>query len=78
MKLALNNDCPHCTTIFRWYREFQKSNFTLEDAEREGRARTSVTEENIPAVRKMLDEDWRGTYQQIEEPSCSSNSFDSA
>ena len=64
---ALNNDCPHRTTIFRWYREFQRGNFTLEDATREGMPRTSVAEENITAVRKMLDEDRRVTYQQIEE-----------
>ncbi|KAF2884802.1 hypothetical protein ILUMI_21373 [Ignelater luminosus] len=56
MTRALNNDCPHRTTIFRWFREFQRGNFTLEDAEREGKPRTSVTEENITAVRKMLDE----------------------
>ncbi|CAH2000755.1 unnamed protein product [Acanthoscelides obtectus] len=56
MTLALKNDCPYLTTIFRWYREFQRGNFTLEDAEREGRPRTSVTEENITAVRTMLVE----------------------
>ncbi|CAH1997335.1 unnamed protein product [Acanthoscelides obtectus] len=28
---ALNNDCPHSTTIFRWNRGFQSGNFTLED-----------------------------------------------
>ncbi|CAH2007742.1 unnamed protein product [Acanthoscelides obtectus] len=46
MTLGLKNDCLHGTTIFRWYRESQRSNFTLEDAERKGRPRTSVTEEN--------------------------------
>ncbi|CAH2011305.1 unnamed protein product [Acanthoscelides obtectus] len=50
MMLALKNDCPHRTTIFRWYKEFQRGNFTLEDAEREGRPQTSVTEENITAI----------------------------
>lgn len=67
IKLVLDSDCPHRTTIFRWYREFERGNFNLEDAEREGRPRTSVTEENISAVRKMLDEDRRVTYRQIEE-----------
>ncbi|CAH1997875.1 unnamed protein product [Acanthoscelides obtectus] len=38
MTLALKN---HRRTIFRWYREFQGGNFTLDDAaEREGRPRT--------------------------------------
>lgn len=67
MTLALDDDCPHRTTIFRWYREFQRGNFTLEDSERPGRPRTSVTEENVTAVRKMLDENRRVTYQQIED-----------
>ncbi|CAH1984861.1 unnamed protein product [Acanthoscelides obtectus] len=67
MTLALKNDCPHRTTIFRLYREFQRHNFTLEVAETEGRPQTSVTEENITAVRKMLDEGRRMTNQQIEE-----------
>ncbi|KAF2900210.1 hypothetical protein ILUMI_05976 [Ignelater luminosus] len=34
MTPALNNDCPHRTTIFRWYREFQRGNFTLEEDRR--------------------------------------------
>jgi HTH domain in Mos1 transposase len=37
MTIALGDVCPHRTTIFRWYREFQRGNFTLEDAERPGR-----------------------------------------
>lgn len=67
MTLALGDDCPHRTTIFRRYREFKRGNFSLEDAERTGRPPTSVTEENITAVRKMLDKDRRVTYHQIEE-----------
>ncbi|CAH1983890.1 unnamed protein product [Acanthoscelides obtectus] len=35
MTLALKNDCPHRTTIIRWYRKFQRGNFTLDDAKRE-------------------------------------------
>lgn len=63
MTLALNNDCPHCTTIFRWV---ESDNFTLEDTERKERPRMSVTEANY-CCEKMLDEDWRDTYKQIEE-----------
>ncbi|CAH2011188.1 unnamed protein product [Acanthoscelides obtectus] len=37
MTLGLKDECPHRKTIFRWYREFQRGNFTLEDAERKGR-----------------------------------------
>ncbi|KAF2888948.1 hypothetical protein ILUMI_17225 [Ignelater luminosus] len=59
------------------HREFQRGNFTLEDAEREGKLQTSVAEGNITAVKKMLGEDipaGRGDFT----PSCTSNSFDSA
>lgn len=49
------------------HREFQRSNFSLENAEREGRFRTSITVENITALRKMLDGCRRITYQQIED-----------
>ncbi|CAH1995149.1 unnamed protein product [Acanthoscelides obtectus] len=44
MTLALKDDGPHRMTIFRWYREFQRGNFTVEDAERKGRSRTYRTE----------------------------------
>jgi hypothetical protein len=32
MDPVLGNNCPRSTTIFRWYREFQRRNFSLEDA----------------------------------------------
>ncbi|GLH05037.1 Mariner Mos1 transposase [Gryllus bimaculatus] len=67
MTFALGDVFPHRTKIFRRYREFRRRNFSLEDAERAGRPRTSATEENIAAVRKMLDEDRRVTYEQIED-----------
>lgn len=27
MTLALDDECPHHTTIFKWYKEFQRGNF---------------------------------------------------
>lgn len=42
--------------IFMWYREFNK-NFSLKDDERTGIPLTSVTEEYVTDVTKMLDED---------------------
>ncbi|GLG99328.1 Mariner Mos1 transposase [Gryllus bimaculatus] len=64
--LALGDVFSHHTTIFRWFRDFQRGNFSLEDAQRAGRPRTSVMKKNIAAVRKMLDEDRRVTYKRIE------------
>ncbi|GFU47771.1 hypothetical protein NPIL_287221, partial [Nephila pilipes] len=53
--LALGDNCSHRMTAVRWYREFQRETVTLEDAEKAGMLRTSVTEENATAVRKILD-----------------------
>lgn len=64
---VLGEDCPHRTTIFRWYREFGRGNFELEDAPRSGRPASSVSQENIVAVRKLLEADRGVTYRQIEE-----------
>jgi hypothetical protein len=65
MAPVLGDDCPHCTTIFRWYQEFQRQNFSLEDAPKSGCPASSVTE-NIAAIRKMLQSDRHVTYRQIE------------
>ncbi|CAH1408195.1 unnamed protein product [Nezara viridula] len=62
---VLGEDCPHRSTISRWYREFKRGNFQLEDAPRSGRPASAVTEENINAVRKLLEEDGGVTYRQI-------------
>lgn len=43
--LALNNGCPQRTTVFRWYRKFKRNNFTLNNAETEGRIRAHVAEQ---------------------------------
>lgn len=63
--LALDDDCLRRTTIFRWYRKFQRGNFSLEDAEKAGRSRMSVTEETVSAVKKMLYENRYIAYHQI-------------
>jgi transposase len=67
MAPALGDDCPHRTTVFRWYPEFQRGNFSLEDDSRSGSPASSVTEENVAAVRKMLESDKHVTHCQIEE-----------
>lgn len=61
--LTLGDHCAYLTTIFRWYKIFQRGNFNLEDAE------GTVNEENITDVRKILDEDRKVLDRQIEENS---------
>jgi histone-lysine N-methyltransferase SETMAR len=67
MAPVLGDDCPHRTTIFRWYREFQRGNFSLEEAPMSGCPASSVTEEHIAAVRKMLESNRHVTYRQKQE-----------
>ncbi|CAF4076146.1 unnamed protein product [Rotaria sp. Silwood2] len=53
-------------TVFNWFREFQRDNFSVQDAPRSGRPSTSVNEQTIDAVRKRIEDDPHSTYQQIE------------
>lgn len=52
------------TTIFNWYRKLEREIFNKENAKR---LRMYGTEEKVINGRKVLDEDKRVTYRQIEE-----------
>ncbi|CAF1613832.1 unnamed protein product, partial [Didymodactylos carnosus] len=49
-----------------WYHEFDRSNFSVEDAARSGRPRTAINEETIDAVRSIIEDDPHSAYEQIE------------
>ena len=53
-------------TVFNWFREFRRNKFSVQHAPRSGRPSTSVTEQTIDAVRKIIEDDPHSTYQQIE------------
>ena len=53
-------------TLFKWFRDFQRDKFSVEDAPRSGRSSTPVTEQTIDAVRKIIEDDPHSTYQQIQ------------
>ena len=57
---------PSLRTIQRWYLNFNRGNFNLEDDERSGRPVSAVTQENIIAVKKLIEKDRRVTYLQIQ------------
>ncbi|CAF3218993.1 unnamed protein product [Rotaria sp. Silwood2] len=63
---AWGEQSPSDHTVFNWFREFQGDNFIVQDAPRSGRPSTSVNEQTIDAVRKIIEDDPRSTYQQIE------------
>ena len=54
------------TTVFNCFHEFQHNKFSVQDALRSGRPSTSVTEQTIDVVRKIIEEDPHSTYQQTE------------
>ena len=63
---AFGDRAPSCATIFNWFAAFKRGRTSLEDEGRNGRPSTAVTEENVDAVEKMVREDLRVTYKDIE------------
>ncbi|CAF3150738.1 unnamed protein product, partial [Rotaria sp. Silwood2] len=63
---AWEKQAPSAHTVFNWFREFQRDNFSVQDAPRSGRPSRSVNEQTIDAVRKIIEDDPHSTYQQIE------------
>ena len=63
---AWEEQAPFHHTVFNWFREFQHNKFSIQDVPRSGRPLTSVTEQTIDAVRKIIEDDPHPTYQQIE------------
>ncbi|CAF4838885.1 unnamed protein product [Rotaria sp. Silwood2] len=49
---AREKQAPSAHTVFNWFREFQRDNFSVQDAPRSGRPSRSVNEQTIDAVRK--------------------------
>ena len=60
------SNAPSDHIVFSWFREFQCNQFSVEDAPRSGRLSTSVTEQAIDTVQKIIEDDPHSMYQQIE------------
>ncbi|CAH1977019.1 unnamed protein product [Acanthoscelides obtectus] len=63
---VFGNQAPHQSTISRWYEEFKRGRVSLSDDSRAGAPKTSVTQENVDAMRKLIIEDRHVTYREIE------------
>ena len=63
---AFVDEAPSKTTIYRWFAEFQRGRVKLSDDPRQGRPKTAVTQENVDAVRKLIEEDRHVTYREIQ------------
>ena len=55
-----------CTFRAHSFREFQHNKFSVQDTPRSGRPSTSLIEQIIDAVRKIIEDDPHSTCQQIE------------
>ncbi len=63
---AWGNQLPSDRAVLNWFHEFQRNNFSVEDAAHPGRPRTSVNEQTIDAVRAIIEDDPHSTYEQID------------
>ncbi|CAH2013252.1 unnamed protein product [Acanthoscelides obtectus] len=63
---VFGNEAPHQSTISRGYGEFKRGRVSLSDDPRVGAPKTTVTLENVDAVRKLTIEDRHVTYREIE------------
>lgn len=66
LRVAFGDDAPSRTTVFEWFAEFRRGRRSLEDEARTGRPVEATTNENIAAVRAMVEEDARLTVVQLE------------
>ena len=76
-KIALTYKDCHARLVQAWgsnapshhthcFHQFQRNKFSVQHAPHSGRPSTSVTEQTIDAVRKIIEDDPHSTYQQIE------------
>ena len=63
---AWEQQAPSDHTVFNCFHEFQCNKISFQDAPRSGRPSTSIADQTIDAVRKIIEDDPHTTYQQIE------------
>ncbi|CAF0977466.1 unnamed protein product [Didymodactylos carnosus] len=62
----MGDQAPSDRTVRNWYHEFDRNNFSVEDAARSGRPRTAINEETIDAVKSIIEDDPHSTYEEME------------
>jgi len=66
MRGCFGDNSPSLRTIQRWYLQFRRGVLTLEDDPRSGRPHEAVTQNNIDAIRKLIEQDRHISYRMIE------------
>jgi hypothetical protein len=69
MRTQYGNNCLLCSKIDEWIDHFKKGRTSVCNEERSGRLSTSMTENNIQAVERMVRENRRITVDDIAEAS---------
>lgn len=65
--MAFSDKGPSKATIYHWFNEFKRGRLSLTDEKRSGRPVTAVTEENVLAVKILIQENRRITYEEIQQ-----------
>lgn len=63
---AFSEQAVSLATIYRWYKEFERERNSVQHQKGAGRPPTAVTDKNIAAVKKIIEEDNKATYAVIE------------
>lgn len=63
---AFEGEAPSKTTIYNWFSEFKRERSSLGHASGAGRPKSAITQQNIDAVQKLIEEDRHVTYQEIQ------------
>ncbi|XP_032690622.1 uncharacterized protein LOC116853602 [Odontomachus brunneus] len=65
LNVAFGESSMNKTSIYKWYKCFQKSREDVKDDERPGRSSTSTTDDNVEKVKKMIMNNRRITIREV-------------
>ncbi|GFU29764.1 uncharacterized protein TNCV_4745881 [Trichonephila clavipes] len=65
LQLAFGDESPCRATVFRWFKEFSRGRNSFQDEEHTGMPRSAIILDNVSAIRKILMEDNRYSYQML-------------
>lgn len=67
LNTAFGDEAPSRASVYRWFSEFQLGRCSLSQASGAGRPKSAITQENITAVQKLIEDDRHVTYQEIQQ-----------
>ncbi|XP_018337789.1 PREDICTED: putative uncharacterized protein FLJ37770 [Trachymyrmex septentrionalis] len=65
LTVAFGESTMSKTRVYEWYKRFKKSREDVEDDDRSGRPSTSITDDNVERVKKMILENRRITIREV-------------